>query len=147
MTLEWILWLTSILPQPHADSLCLTTTVYLEARSQPFEGQVAVAEVALNRLDSGRYGDSLCGLLLQPRQFAMTLVPQSYKLSNAKAWRRAWDAAKQAIAEHQSPIDQGERQRLSLGATHFVALGIANPTWAQGKPLTTIGDHSFYRVR
>jgi spore germination cell wall hydrolase CwlJ-like protein len=145
MTLEWILWLTSILPQPHADSLCLTTTVYLEARSQPFEGQVAVAEVALNRLDSGRYGDSLCGLLLQPRQFAMTLVPQSYALTNVRAWQRAWRAAEQAVAEHQSPT--GPSRRLSLGATHFVAYAIASPTWAQGKPLTTIGDHSFYRVR
>ncbi len=145
MTLEWILWLTSILPQPHADSLCLTTTVYLEARNQPFEGQVAVAEVALNRLDSGRYGDNLCGLLLQPRQFAMTLVPQSYKLTNAEAWRRAWDAAERAIAEHQAP--PGTNKRLSQGATHFVAYAIASPTWAHGKPLATIGDHSFYRVR
>ncbi|MCB1635434.1 MAG: cell wall hydrolase [Xanthomonadales bacterium] len=145
MTLEWILWLASILPQPHADRLCLTTTVYLEARSQPFDGQVAVAEVALNRLDSGRYGDNLCGLLLQPRQFAMTLVPQDYALKNPRAWRKAWRAALRAVAEHRSPPDQ--RTRLALGATHFVALGVASPDWARGQPLTTIGDHSFYRVR
>lgn len=145
MTLEWILWLASILPQPHADRLCLTTTVYLEARSQPFEGQVAVAEVALNRLDSGRWGDNLCGLLLQPRQFAMTLVPQDTELRNPKAWRKAWRAALQAVAEHRSPPEL--RQRLSLGATHFVAYAVANPDWARGQPLTTIGDHRFYRVR
>ena len=52
MTVGWILWLASILPQPHADRLCLATTIYLEARSEPFDGQLAIAEVALARLDS-----------------------------------------------------------------------------------------------
>ena len=42
MTVKWILWLASLLPQPHADRICLATTVYLEARSEPFEGQRAV---------------------------------------------------------------------------------------------------------
>ena len=50
MKLAWILWLSSnVLPQPAADSLCLSTTVYLEARDQSVRGQQAVAEVALRR--------------------------------------------------------------------------------------------------
>ena len=52
MKLAWILWLSQMLPQPAADSLCLSTTVYLEARDQTLRGQQAVAEVALRRLDS-----------------------------------------------------------------------------------------------
>ncbi len=57
MKLAWILWLSSnVLPQPAADSLCLSTTVYLEARDQSMRGQQAVAEVALRRRDSGLWG-------------------------------------------------------------------------------------------
>ena len=46
MKLAWIIWLSHVLPQPAADSLCLSTTVYLEARDQTTLGQQAVAEVA-----------------------------------------------------------------------------------------------------
>src|SRR5690606_13418336 len=45
MKLAWILWIANLLPQPAADSLCLATTVYLEARNQSELGQMAVAEV------------------------------------------------------------------------------------------------------
>ena len=55
MKLAWILWLSQMLPQPAADSLCLSTTVYLEARDQTLRGQQAVAEVALRRRDSGLF--------------------------------------------------------------------------------------------
>ena len=60
MKLARILWLSQLLPQPAADSLCLSTTVYTEARDQTLRGQQAVAEVALRRLDSGLWGDSMC---------------------------------------------------------------------------------------
>ena len=60
MKLAWILWLAQILPQPAADSLCLSTTLYLEARDQSERGQRAVAEVALRRRDSGLWGDDVC---------------------------------------------------------------------------------------
>ena len=46
MKLAWILWLSQLLPQPAADSLCLSTTVYLEARDQTLRGQQAVAAQA-----------------------------------------------------------------------------------------------------
>ena len=51
MKLSMLLWLTTLLPQPIADQACLATTVYLEARSEPTIGQMAVAEVALRRRD------------------------------------------------------------------------------------------------
>ena len=40
----------------------------------------------------------------------------------------------------------GKRHAVVPGADHFVALGIASPAWAQGTPVATIGDHTFYRV-
>src|SRR6218665_2118059 len=75
MKLAWILWLSQMLPQPAADSLCLSTTVYLEARDQTLRGQQAVAEVALRRLDSGLWGDSMCQVVTARKQFAPSLLP------------------------------------------------------------------------
>ncbi|MCB1607402.1 MAG: cell wall hydrolase [Xanthomonadales bacterium] len=144
MTVGWILWLASILPQPHADRLCLATTIYLEARSEPFDGQLAIAEVALARLDSQLYGDTLCSVLSKPRQFALTTVSPNYRLSNPMAWKRAWQAMRQALIIYRQPAP--ERQLVSQGATHFVALAMASPNWARGEPVAVIGDHSFYRL-
>ena len=44
MKLAWILWLASILPPQAADSLCLSTTLYLEAGGQPLRGQQAAID-------------------------------------------------------------------------------------------------------
>ena len=46
-----------------------------------------------------------------------------------------------AVMAHLHPL-----QQLVPGADHFVVLNIATPTWATGKPVATIGDHTFYRV-
>jgi len=144
MTVGWILWLASVLPQPHADRLCLATTIYLEARSEPFDGQRAVAEVALARLDSELYGDTLCTVLSKPKQFALTTVSPDYKLSNPVAWRKAWQAMRLAFEVYDQPKPM--RELISQGATHFVALAAASPAWAQGQPVAVIGQHTFYRL-
>ena len=48
---------------------CLTRNIYWEAASEPFEGKVAVAQVTMNRLASGRFGDSVCGVIYQKNVF------------------------------------------------------------------------------
>src|SRR5690606_29972460 len=94
MKLAWILWLSSnVLPQPAADSLCLSTTLYLEARDQTTQGQQAVAEVALRRLDSGRWGDDMCSVVTARKQFAPTLVSPNYRINNTEAWANAVSVA------------------------------------------------------
>ena len=86
MKLAWILWLsTHVLPQPAADSLCLSTTVYLEARDQSVRGQQAVAEVALRRRDSGLWGRNVCQVVTARKQFAPTIVSPQTRLSNSEA--------------------------------------------------------------
>lgn len=93
MKLVWILWLSHVLPQPAADSLCLSTTVYLEARDQTLRGQQAVAEVALRRLDSGLWGDSMCQVVTARKQFAPTIVAPGTQLKNDDAWNKALGVA------------------------------------------------------
>jgi spore germination cell wall hydrolase CwlJ-like protein len=144
MKLGWILWLASVLPQPVDDQLCLATTIYLEARNQSVLGQQAVAEVALRRLDSRRWGDSLCEVLLKPRQFAPTLVGTNYRLKNLRAWERSWRVAQEAMANWQQSPEL--RQYVVPDADHFFAQELVNPYWAKGEPVRVIGDHSFYQV-
>ena len=144
MKLAWILWLSQILPQPAADSLCLSTTVYLEARDQTLRGQQAVAEVALRRRDSGRWGDSTCSVVTARKQFAPTLVSPGTVLRNSDAWAEAVNVALAAERNWALPADQ--RTEVVPGASHFAALALAQPSWRNSYRVATIGDHTFFQV-
>lgn len=145
MKLAWILWLANVLPQPVADPLCLTTTIYLEARNQSVLGQRAVAEVALRRVEDGRWGRSVCAVVTAPRQFAPTIVSGNYRLKNPIAWDRAATIAYDAMRDWSKP--SGDRRQVVPGASHFLVNDLVNrPNWAQGTPVALIGDHAFYSV-
>lgn len=145
MKLGWILWLASILGGNVQEQTCLATTVYLEARNQPIEGQYAVAEVALRRRESGRWGSSVCEVVNSSRQFAPALLSKDYPVRNARAWQRAWKVAGNSLQNWRLP--PAHRKLYVPGADHFYAHGIARPAWLDyGQPVAVIGDHSFYRV-
>ncbi len=143
MKLSMLLWLTSLMPQPVADQACLATTVYLEARSEPTVGQLAVAEVALRRLDRGHYGDTVCKVVTAPHQFATTTTSGSFELTNLQAFSRAWKLAGRSIQNWQLPLAQ--RKMLVPRADHFATTTTA-PAWSRNRPSVIIGDHSFYSV-
>lgn len=145
MKLAWILWLASVMPPQAADSLCLSTTLYLEARDQSLRGQQAVAEVALRRQDSGLWGDSMCEVVTARKQFAPTLVPGGTRLGNTEAWAQAVTVA--LDAERNWALPPGERKEIVPGASHFAALAIASPSWRNAYHVATIGDHTFLRVQ
>ncbi|MGH8032878.1 MAG: cell wall hydrolase [Luteimonas sp.] len=145
MKLAWILWLASVMPPQAADSLCLTTTVYLEARNQSTRGQQAVAEVALRRQDSGLWGDSMCEVVTARKQFAPTLMPVSTRLSNVEAWSQAVTVALES--ERNWALPAGERKEIVPGASHFMAHDIASPSWRNAYQVATIGDHTFLKVQ
>ncbi|HEX5960820.1 MAG TPA: cell wall hydrolase [Rhodanobacteraceae bacterium] len=142
MTLGLLLGMIALLPQPVADQTCLAATVYMEARSQPTRGQLAVAEVAMDRLDMGRYGDTICEVVTAPRQFALTTNPRDYPIDNPVAWNKAWKIAGQAIAIWKEPAS--DRKLVVPHANHFIRLG-STAAWAKN-PIATIGDHEFYAV-
>ena len=145
MKLAWILWLSQLLPQPAADSLCLSITVYLEARDQTLRGQQAVAEVALRRRDSGLWGDSMCAVVTARKQFAPALVAPGTQLKNGEAWTTAVNVA--FAAEQNWALPAGQRQEIVPGASHFAANAIASPSWRNAYQVATIGSHTFYRVQ
>lgn len=143
MKLSMLLWLTSLMPQPVADQACLATTVYLEARSEPLNGQLAVAEVAMRRLDRGRWGNTVCKVVTAPHQFAITTTPGSFEVNNLEAFNKAWQVAGTSLRNWQLPIAQ--RRMLVPHADHFATTAIA-PAWSHNRPSVTIGEHAFYAV-
>ncbi len=143
MKLSMLLWLTTLLPQPVADQACLATTVYLEARSEPTIGQMAVAEVALRRRDRGTWGNTVCKVVTAPHQFATTTTPGSFDITNLDAFHKAWLIAGRSIQNWQLP--PADRRMLVPHADHFATIA-ATPAWSRNRHSVTIGEHAFYAL-
>ncbi|GAB2550781.1 cell wall hydrolase [Rhodanobacter koreensis] len=143
MKLSMLLWLTSLMPQPVADHACLATTVYLEARSEPTIGQLAVAEVALRRRDRGQWGNTVCKVVTAPHQFATTTTSGSFEIDNLESFSKAWEIAGRSLHNWQLPL--AERRMLVPHADHFATIAIS-PAWSRNRPSVTIGEHAFYAV-
>ncbi|HEX8063750.1 MAG TPA: cell wall hydrolase [Allosphingosinicella sp.] len=116
---------------------CLANAVYFEARSEPIEGQLAVAEVVLNRAASGRYPTDLCSVITQKAQFSFI---RRGRFPRADRGSEAW---KKAVA-----IASIAKQKLAGNLPSSVLWYHAtyvSPKW--GKRLTRqtqIGLHIFY---
>lgn len=143
MKLSMLLWLTTLMPQPVADQACLATTVYLEARSEPTVGQLAVAEVALRRKDRGSWGTTVCKVVTAPHQFATTTTPGSFDITNLDAFHKAWLIAGRSIDNWQLPASK--RHMLVPHADHFATVS-TTPFWSINHRSVTIGEHAFYAV-
>jgi spore germination cell wall hydrolase CwlJ-like protein len=116
---------------------CLAVAVYFEARGEPLTGQLAVAEVVLNRARSGKYPPDVCAVVKQPWQFSFVrkgVFPQADRSSDA--WKRAVAIAH--VAQNKLAA------KLPTDVLWYHADYVA-PTW--GKRLTRqakIGLHIFY---
>ncbi|HEV2606495.1 MAG TPA: cell wall hydrolase [Xanthomonadaceae bacterium] len=143
MKLALILWLAHVLPQPAADPMCLATTVYLEARGQPEVGQLAIAEVALRRRDSGLWGRSICSVVTAPGQFAMATLSPKVRLIEPLAAYVALRVAIASVRNWSAPV--GERHEIVPGANSFGVHSSADVASTQARIVAVIGDHAFYR--
>src|SRR5690625_19184 len=145
MTLGWILWFASLMPQPAADSVCLGATAYPAAPNQSLRGQQAVAEVALRRQESGLWGDSMCEVVTARKQFAPGIVSHRMRLRNHDALARAMTVAVESERNWALPADR--RREVVPGASHFMAHAIAAPAWRNAYQVAVIDDHTFLRVQ
>ena len=114
---------------------CLAHAVYFEAKSEPLNGQLAVAEVILNRAKSGRFASTLCGVVKQPSQFSFVRNGAFPTVSNPGMWRKAVAIAHIAA--------EGLWSGPAKGAMYFHAARVA-PGWGKQR-IATIGNHIFYR--
>jgi len=123
-----------------SDLLCLALNVYHEARNQPWEGQLAVAHVTLNRLDLKRFR-TVCDVVFRDGYFSWT--KDSQKVSQWPADKGAWEMAQRAARS--ALVDPAADP--VKGSTYFHAASIA-PDWAPHMVrVAQIGDHVFYRNR
>jgi len=129
-----------------APTRCLAQAVYFEARGEPFEGRLAVANVVLNRVKNRRYPADVCGVIFQGEkrrhrcQFSFACdgkADRPAKISDP-AWRRAVDLARL--------MNAGSMRDLTDDSTHYHAVSVS-PSWAkQLKKTVRIGRHQFYRL-
>ena len=126
---------------------CLTRNIYWEAASEPFEGKVAVAQVTLNRMQSGKFANSVCGVVHQKNVFYEKVVCQFswYCENNHKVrpvhkplWRESEEVAKKVLLE-------GFRLPSLKNALYYHA-DYVNPGWKLPK-IEQIGRHIFYGER
>lgn len=122
---------------------CLAEAVYFESRGEPLAGQVAVAEVVLNRVDSAAYPRSICGVTKQGAgsgrgcQFSYACDGNSDVMRSGAARDRAGKIARMLI--------DGRPRTVTDGATHFHATRV-RPDWSRRFARTAaIGHHIFYR--
>ena len=117
---------------------CLASAVYFEARGEPIEGQLAVAEVVLNRASSGQYPETICEVVTQPWQFSFVNATGRIPAANrsSEAWRKAVAIAR--IAE------RGASRLLPRDVLWYHADYVA-PSWGRRLARNAkIGLHIFY---
>ncbi|WP_239590783.1 cell wall hydrolase [Vitreimonas flagellata] len=122
---------------------CLSQAIYYEARGETQRGQVAVAEVIMNRVRSNAYPNSICGVVFQGShrstgcQFTFTCDGSLGQRPRGRAWDRAQRVATAVMLGYTRPITQG--------ATHYHTHAV-NPVWNSGLVETVnVGSHVFYR--
>ena len=123
---------------------CLTRNIYWESAMEPFEGKVAVAQVTINRVESGRFAKDICGVVYQKNMIYDRVVCQFSWFCDGSSkvrpihpahWREAEEVAKKVLLE-------GFRLPSMKNALYFHA-DYVKPQW--GKPqVGKIGRHIFY---
>lgn len=123
---------------------CLAEALYFEARGETVKGQFAVAEVIMNRVKSGRFPDSVCGVINQGTgkkyqcQFTYTCDGIPERIHEPRAWERVGKVAR-AILDGVAPMN------LTDGATHYHTTAV-RPRWSRTYTKTAqFGTHLFYR--
>lgn len=124
---------------------CLSRNIYWEAASESFEGKVAVAQVTMNRVDSGRFGKGVCGVVYQKNVIYEKVICQfswacesapKVKPIHPRLYAESEEVAKKVLLEN---------FRLpSLSNAMYYHADYVNPGWKKIK-IAQIGRHIFYK--
>ena len=123
---------------------CLAKNIYFESRNQPFVGRLAVAQVTMNRVDSEKFPNTVCDVVMQGGerlhrcQFSWYCDGEVDIPTDEKRFREATTLAITAYA--------GELMDITEGSLWYHATYIEQPWWARSKIKTVrINDHIFYK--
>lgn len=122
---------------------CLAEAIYYEARSEPFRGQLAVAQVVMNRTRHSAYPETICGVVYEGSerytgcQFSFTCDGSMDREPRGRAWQRSNQIALHAYL--------GFGADVTRRATHYHTVAV-DPHWNDSlMPTRRIGTHIFYR--
>lgn len=123
-------------------ALCLALNIYHEARGEPIYGQLAVAEVTMNRVDSPKFPNDICAVIQQSNangcQFSWWCDGKSDRPTDKEAWRQSQIVANAYLA-HGNYIDL-------VGDATFYHADYVKPYWADKfSKVKKVGRHVFYR--
>ncbi len=126
---------------------CLAMNIYREAGYEPFEGKVAVAQVTMNRVASGKYGQDVCGVVYQKNVVMERVVCQfSWACDSAARTRPVNKAAyEESYAVAKKVLLEGFKLDV-LKDAFFYHADYVNPRWALPK-IGKIGQHIFYKEK
>ncbi|KQM26618.1 MULTISPECIES: cell wall hydrolase [unclassified Sphingomonas] len=119
-----------------AELNCIAIGVYYESKGEPLAGQLAVADVILNRASSGRFPASACGVLTQRSQFSFV---KGGRLPDVDTSRPAWKTAVAIARIARDDLWKSPAQ----GALFFHARRVS-PNWGKTR-VASLGNHIFYR--
>jgi spore germination cell wall hydrolase CwlJ-like protein len=125
---------------------CLTEAVYFEARGEAVRGQIAVAQVVMNRAFSGFYPTTVCGVVYQNknRHFACQFTFACDNVADVVREPDMWDRAKKiakAMLDGRLWLPEVNK------STHYHAYWV-HPSWVgEMKKMYKFGVHTFYRPR
>ena len=124
---------------------CLAKNIYYEAGSEPFEGKVAVAQVTMNRVNSGQFPDDVCRTIYQKNVIYDKVICQfswtcdritGPKPVNSVNYDQSMEAAKKVLLE--------DFRLPSLKDAMYYHADYINPGWKREK-VAKIGRHIFYK--
>jgi spore germination cell wall hydrolase CwlJ-like protein len=118
-----------------AELNCLAVGIYYESKSEPLAGQLAVADVLLNRTKSGRFPKSVCSVLTQRGQFSFIRGGKVPTPPANAQWRKALAVAK---------VAQKDLWDSPAGDALYFHARYVKPSWNRPR-VASVGNHIFYR--
>lgn len=141
---------------PHPEAFCLALNVYHEARNQSFAGQLAVANVVINRVNDERFPNTICEVVFQgPTRPSWKGTGELIPVRNRCQFSWYCDGKSDVPKEKEhfqdiylfsfTMLQEATSIDITDGATHYHA-DYVQPSWAKSKTRTVeIEDHIFYR--
>jgi hypothetical protein len=125
---------------------CLAEAIYFESRGEPEQGQAAVAQVVLNRVRSGIYPATVCGVVYQDRnrpfacQFSFACEGKSLRIEEPGPWAVATRIAQEVVS--------GANYNPRVGEAVNYHANYVTPFWiGYLRKVDRIGNHIFYAMR
>lgn len=118
---------------------CLAKNIYFEARSESKAGKIAVANVTMNRTESEKFPDDVCGVVYQKKQFSWTNKLKNKTPKNVKVYKEIYNIAEAVYYNQIVDITDGAL---------FYHTNEVKPSWSKEmEKVAVIDNHIFYKLK